>query len=452
MADTADRASPPPDDAAALRYLERFLVGDEGAGFDLHALEARGLAAFAYGRAQAASGDGAPVGATEARLRMAYVMARARHAIVRKATRDLLAAWHDAGIETLITKGFALAEYVYPDPAWRFYSDVDVAIAPVHLERAAQLAPDHGWNVVWRAGAEVGVNSRRGGAYQGHELLTLFHPATDVNMDVHRRLVHNNDNRLARWAKQEAITRAAWRASRPNRLDGVPVRLLDPRDAALIGLVLNRSWSSDAFALRVHDYLDLRFLAERAGVTRAVLEERASELGCERTLALFLERCDPYRRHLDLTPPNRNQRLRWDAVLASERGHRGAERLVLDLTRAPAQALDVLRELPHVAGRVWRRRGGTPGGGGPEAGGAARLSTLDRETWRRVQRGVRRALRICGVSPQARPDLALACAADALRRRGLPADVERRPEGAVLVVGGAVLDVSGLGIEPKPEP
>ncbi|MFO7544720.1 MAG: nucleotidyltransferase family protein [Trueperaceae bacterium] len=471
MTDRAGGPAAPRAEGGSVHALERFLVGEAEVGpagsessdalIDVGVIEERGLAPYAYGRVQALPDEAKPDAATQGRLRTAYVLTRARHALVRKATRELLASWHEAGITALLTKGFALAEFVYPDPGWRLYSDVDLAIAVEHANPAADLAPEAGWTVVWRADTEVDVNSPRGSEYQGHELLTLYHQASDTNMDVHRRLVHNNDNRLARWEKQESITRAAWRASQVAKLDGVPVRLLDPRDAALIGLVLNRSWSSDVFQLRLHDYLDLAFLAERAGVTREALEGRAQELGCARTLALFLERCDPYRKHLDLTPPTRAQLLRWDTTLASERGHRGAERLAVNLRQAPLRTLDVLRELPHVARLTARWRNGRPANwpgaaprhqsasasAAPPDAASVTTTELDRPTWKRVQRAVRRALRVCGVDAHARPDLAIACAHAALVRRGVAAEVRDGPHGLVLLVDGAALDLSGLGLK-----
>ena len=451
-------------DGGSWQSLARFLVGEveiEGAGsagnapsddgIDLAVIEERGLAPYAFGRVQALPDEAKPDAATQAKLRTAYVLTRARHALVRKATRELLARWHEAGITVLLTKGFALAEFVYPDPAWRLYSDVDLAIAVEQADTAAELAPAAGWTVLWRADVEVGVNSPRGSEYQGHELLTLYHRGSDTNMDVHRRLVHNNDNRLARWEKQEAITRAAWQDSQAADFDGVPIRLLDPRDAALIGLVLNRSWSSDVFQLRLHDYLDLAFLAEREGVTREALEARARELGCERTLALFLERCDPYRKHLDLTPPTRAHLLRWDTVLASERGHRGAERFAVDLRRAPSRTWDVLRELPHVARTVARWRNGRPadwpGVASVPAAASAASAELDRPTWKRVQQGVRRALRLCGVRAHERPDLAVACVHTALVRRGVAAEVRDGPSGPVVLLNGTALDLKGLALK-----
>lgn len=448
-------------DGGSRQALARFLVGElevasagsepRGDRIDPGVIEEHGLAPYAFGRVQALPDEARPDAATQAKLRTAYVLTRARHALVRKATRELLAKWHEAGITVLLTKGFALAEFVYPDPAWRFYSDVDLAIAVEHAARAAELAPEAGWTVVWRADAEVDVNSPRGSAYQGHELLTLYHHGSDTNMDVHRRLVHNNDNRLARWEKQEAITRAAWQASQVAELDGVPLRLLDPRDAALIGLVLNRSWSSDVFELRLHDYLDLTFLAEREGVTRAALEARARELGCERTLALFLERCDPFRKHLDLTPPTRAQLLRWDTILVAERGHRGAERFALDLRQAPQRIVDVLRELPHVARLAAKWRNGWPAdwpyAASVPASASVAPTELDRSTWKRVQHAVRRSLRLCGVRANARPDLAIACAHASLVRRGVAVEVRDGPSGPVLLLGGTALDLKGLGLK-----
>src|SRR5690606_16427307 len=112
-------------DGGSWQSLARFLVGQveiEGAGsagnaprddgIDPAVIEERGLAPYAFGRVQALPDEAKPDAATQAKLRTAYVLTRARHALVRKATRELLARWHEAGITVLLTKGFALAEFV----------------------------------------------------------------------------------------------------------------------------------------------------------------------------------------------------------------------------------------------------------------------------------------------------------------------------------------------------
>src|SRR5690242_3540903 len=104
-----------------MNSLESFLLGhgDPPAG----ALRESGLGAYAY----AALPAGHPL---RAGLRTDFLGAIGRHYEIRRELAPLLAAWHDAGIEALLFKGFHLSEFVYPAPGIRFHGDVDVAVPP----------------------------------------------------------------------------------------------------------------------------------------------------------------------------------------------------------------------------------------------------------------------------------------------------------------------------------
>src|SRR5690606_22273410 len=125
---------------------------------------------------------------------------------------------------------------------------------------AAAEARRHGWHVSWYLGEGGSVSSYHDAEYDGHELLQLVHEATGISLDAHRRFIHKNVNLSRRRDVGDAITGKVWAAAVRGDLEGVPVWLPDPLDAALVGLIAARSWSGDRYRLRPHDLLDLEAL------------------------------------------------------------------------------------------------------------------------------------------------------------------------------------------------
>jgi hypothetical protein len=132
-----------------------------------------------------------------------------------------------------------------------------------------------------------------------------------------------------------------WGASELTNWEGAPVRVPAPVDALLVGLVLQRLWNDHGY-LKPHDAIDFRLLIAR--VSRDELRDRARALRCTRTLAHFLDRCDPERGRLRLVP-TRSDRIRlglvawreWSLVRRRMRFH-----------RAPGVLVDVLGVLPEI--------------------------------------------------------------------------------------------------------
>ena len=102
--------------AGTAEAVQAFVVGGSPGAVPVEVLIDNGLAGYAVARAAAL---GEPVAS---RLRQAWVSLSARHLVTRRAIGELLAAWAAAGIETLVFKGFAWAEFVYAEPSWRAIS------------------------------------------------------------------------------------------------------------------------------------------------------------------------------------------------------------------------------------------------------------------------------------------------------------------------------------------
>ncbi|MDZ7705132.1 MAG: nucleotidyltransferase family protein [Trueperaceae bacterium] len=286
------------DDLAA---LERFLLDDTAPLPSLDLLERTRLAAYAYTRTPRHHPD-------KLALRPAFVAATRRHQQAKAALTPLFQAWYAAGIEVLLFKGFYLAEFVYDAPAQRFYGDVDALIDPRHAAAARRIAVSLGWTVV----AELTDSTLP----HIHELMSLRSPDGMVYLEVHRRILQNY---LPVSRLQQRFTDRAWQASVTHPWQGITVRALEPRDNILLGLILNRFWFADRWTFKPHDPLDMQQTMTRHQLSSDDLRRRADELGCRRTLDIFLSRCHPGRGVLHLAPPDKQQQQRWNWQISGER-------------------------------------------------------------------------------------------------------------------------------------
>ena len=260
--------------------------------------------------------------------------ALARHHDIKREIVPLIAAWRDAGIETLLYKGFFLAEFVYPSPGSRFHGDVDVLIRAQHAHEALRIARAAGWHQRW--------HPRRTGAPDGGALFDLYRPDGAAQLDVHQLLVP-----AARWWKrrQRRITEAVWSRSEVRTWEGTGVRLPAAADAIVVNLALERAVADGAVGLKPADATDLALLLERGALTTEDLHQRARELGCPRTLTEFLA----LSARATVAAPTRASRLaslRWRLAGAWESGYVHVPTLVLRLARAPALVWDIARALP----------------------------------------------------------------------------------------------------------
>lgn len=344
----------------------------------------------------------------------------ARHQQTRRAIRGLLAAWREAGIEAMLFKGFYLSEMLYPAAGTRVYADVDLRIDPRYERAAAGIAKAAGWR-------EVSNTGELGRAWL-HCAFTVHRPGGAAEVDVHRWLLHT---RQPLHGVQRRITEQVWALARRREWEGVEVLEPDPVDTLVVGLALQRCWG-DGARIRPRDAADVRLLMERGRVTREDALARARELGCERTVRFFLDRCDPLDGRLSLAAESSPPRLRlwWAAfrdqpALAAQRAVRwGMFAATMGRDLPPA-----LRELVR-ARRALRPRG--PGAlreileAVPPVGTGARGSLWERGRTIRAHGLVARVLGIPGRDLPLVRSLALY---GALRRQGWPVSLVRGEGG-----------------------
>jgi hypothetical protein len=266
--------------------LERFLCGDLDAIPSLEVLRSRRLEAWAY----TVLPTGHPLKAV---CKSAFITARARHELIKQEVLEMVRAWNAAGIEPVLYKGFALAEFTYLQPGTRFHGDVDVLVQPNDFRRALEIGHEHGWETPQPLDHWVFHNPNP------HEL-SLKRSQANAAFDVHQRLV---PALRARTEREQDLTQAAWNNARRVEWEGTQIRLLSTEDAFLFGLMISRCWSGDGWRLKSHDLLDGLAL-NRQGLTQASLLARAETLKLSRTVNRFLERCDPFKPLLHLKRPS----------------------------------------------------------------------------------------------------------------------------------------------------
>lgn len=270
-------------------------------------------------------------------LRADFVASLGRHEHLKAELQPLLAAWQDAGITPLLFKGFQLSEFVYPQPGARYHGDVDLLIHPEDVPNAERIAIELGWH-----------SSRLVALPMRHNhcafVLSSLHGATRV--DVHQEIIHA----FLPWhSVQRRITNAVWQQSTTRQWNGVEIREPSPVDMLLVALILQRSWGPETWQIKPHDVIDFQQITSQRGVTRDALWARARVLRCERTLATFLERCDPDAGRLDLLPISAKQLRRNRARVFAERGVLGTtETNVGRAISAPFALPLALRFVPTV--------------------------------------------------------------------------------------------------------
>jgi len=271
-----------------------------------------------------------------------YLQAAMHHALTKKATLELVRIWNAQGLEPLLLKGFALAEFEYPHAAERFYGDVDVWLTPKQCAEAAKLALERGWSQVWSP--ETWLDGFK------HEEAILRSPDWQVMLELHGSLA-----KARRWTpKLERFTNKLVQNSVLREWEGVRVRTLEPTDA-LIFMLLDRA-QGDRWGRKLFDILDARVLLENHKLTRLQVEARAGELGCLDTLRVVWQSFDPWEGRYSLEQPNRRER--WKRSFAARRdfGFMELERL---LVGGPRRLKWSLKALPDVLW-AWRHLRRTP--------------------------------------------------------------------------------------------
>ena len=233
--------------------------------------EAEGLApALAY--ALRSCGWREVPGDARTRLERSFAGATARHVLM---TRDLALVLHElaaAGVEAMPLKGAVLAETVYPHPATRTFTDLDLLVRPGMLEPADAVLRRLGWRRTegdhpWAFDV----------AYDGE---TTYEASGRATIDVHWRLLN-----AARYPWNRGATGDAWRRATPVTVAGRRCFTLAPADL-FVYLAAHLAVQHAGVGLRWH--LDLARLMDRGAVDWDEVVHRAHEWRMARATAFAL--------------------------------------------------------------------------------------------------------------------------------------------------------------------
>jgi hypothetical protein len=201
---------PPPDD-----------VSRTGASWDTllaHADAEDLLPALAY--AASAAGWAAMPSPARRRLTDGLATARARHLLMTRALASILRHCAASDLAVIVLKGPVLAETVYPDPALRPFTDLDLLVRPEDRRRAdvalraigyQPLADEHTWDF------DVGFDGA-----------TVYESAAGVRVDLHWALLTE-----ARYAWRARAAGTVWDRAVPLTLGGERALGLAPEDLVL---------------------------------------------------------------------------------------------------------------------------------------------------------------------------------------------------------------------------
>ena len=191
---------------------------------------ALGLAPLLYVRT--ASLDLPP--AARAKLSVTYSATQKRNHAIARQLGEMLAAMHAAGIETMVLKGGYLAFQLYPDPALRGMSDLDLLFRPAELPAAEMVLQSLGYEGKHKSADEGPGIVKHTSTYKRADpdaVTSTPNPylstAGDRHVDPHGSLEES-------WfGLRVDVTPGIWQRSRPVTLVDQPARAMADEDLLL---------------------------------------------------------------------------------------------------------------------------------------------------------------------------------------------------------------------------
>lgn len=210
--------------------------------------------------------------AARARLERCFTHALARHVLMTRDLALVLGELADAGVDAMPLKGAVLAETLYPHPATRTFTDLDVLVRPGTLDQTDTVLRHLGWRR---------TEGEHSWAFDvAHDGETSYEAPGHATIDVHWRLLN-----AARYPWNRRATDEAWGRATPATVAGRPSLTLAPADL-LVYLAAHLAVQHAGVGLRWH--LDLARVVDRGGVRWDEVVQRAHAWGMARATAFAL--------------------------------------------------------------------------------------------------------------------------------------------------------------------
>jgi hypothetical protein len=156
--------------------------------------EAHGLAPLLYAHARSA-GVQLPL-AVKRKLQGLHLRHHHANQVRTGVLRDILSAYHAAGVPVLVLKGAALAHTVYPEPGLRPMSDLDILVREGDLCRAQSLLTGLGFDAPLPAGPAL--------AHRHLALAALQVEGISIQVEIHHKLLSDYFDHVASFIRSIA--------------------------------------------------------------------------------------------------------------------------------------------------------------------------------------------------------------------------------------------------------
>ena len=182
-------------------------------------------------------------------LRLLHAANLERNQAFREALKEQLLMLHQLEVPAVLLKGAAtFCDDLYGDPGARMMGDIDLLVAPSHIEKVRQALTALGYREFPDPAPECPEYAP---AYRSQHLSRLHKPGTPVAVEVHFKVGRGQDGRVL-------PAEMAWECSQPTSLDGLGIAVLDPTRRLLHNTV-HALVPSESF---IHSQIPLRDLAE----------------------------------------------------------------------------------------------------------------------------------------------------------------------------------------------
>jgi hypothetical protein len=220
---------------------------------------------------------GAPTPVAES-LRQAY-MSSALAAMLRERTlRAVLGALNGTGVVPALSKGVALAYFVYPEPACRPMGDIDLWVSTAEMPAAQAALADLGYVQRLKASRPVALQADRDG-----EIQMVGQQRGEGLVELHYGVFAGEWLQRATQIDRAGV-RSRWQA---HALLGSDIHLLAPEDA-FIQIAVHLSVNHQLSLHVLRSLLDLALLA-RQGLDCDLVIDRARAWGLGVVMGLVLE-------------------------------------------------------------------------------------------------------------------------------------------------------------------
>ncbi|MDZ7695741.1 MAG: nucleotidyltransferase family protein [Deltaproteobacteria bacterium] len=211
------------------------------------------------------------------RMRTIFQWSRTRCFHMERQLREIVAAFNEAEVEVLTLKGPALGRTVYPDPALRPSSDLDLLVRPDQMVSSREILENLGYK------CEARLFDAEEILYKDEKFVHLNNPRVYRAIELHWRLHH--------WLGIQQDTRTEELFDRAINVESPSLnfKALGPVDA-VIHTAINNAFGHDD-AIRLIWIYDIKMLALKLAVPNdwKLLQKRCVEWRARRAVELSLE-------------------------------------------------------------------------------------------------------------------------------------------------------------------